>query len=96
MTSAPRRKGTYYGLWGAQAHRRYLRVFDAKDWRLFLGYGGSPRGLRHQAHRLCYMAYAVRIVHGRKGMVRVVAWFPVVLPIRGAGNPPGAFRPYPH
>jgi hypothetical protein len=93
----PRRKGTYYGLFGSRGHhRRYLQVFDRKDWNLYLGYGGTVAGLRHRWHRKFYMAYAVKVQHGSTGMVRVIAWFPTILPIRGAGNPPGAFRPFPH
>lgn len=89
--------GRYYGLFGSSGHhRRYLLVMDPKTWALFTGYGGTAKSLARRFHRETYMAYAVRVQRGRTGMVRVIAWFPTVLPIRGAGNPPGAFRPYPH
>lgn len=89
-------KGRYFGLFGAKAHRRYLQTFPPKSWELFVGYGGSPLGLRSRWHREFYMAQSVHLKRGRTGWMRVVATFPVVLPIRGTLNPPGAFRPYPH
>jgi hypothetical protein len=91
--------GRYYGLFGSSGHhRRYLQTLSRKEWELFRGYGGTPRGLAHRWHRKAFMAYAVEVRYskGALGRVYVVAWFPMVLPIRGAGNPPGAFRPYPH